>query len=199
MTHSDSRPPTALAEHAADHLAFIRETMLRAGKFTAVPGYGMMGVGTVGLAAALIAPRLAWPWQWLGAWLLAAVVAITLSFVAAARKAQRSGQSLRAGPARTFALAFGPSLVTGALLTIALVLSEHWELLPGTWLVCYGAAVVSGGAFSVRAVPVLGSVVIALGAITLFASTGAHPWLLGAGFGAAHLMFGFFIARYHGG
>ena len=79
------------------------------------------------------------------------------------------------------------------------VLAEHWALLPGTWLLCYGAAAMSGGAFSVRAVPVLGAVLIGLGAIALFTPLAAHAWLLGAGFGAAHLIFGIVIARYHGG
>jgi hypothetical protein len=122
-----------------------------------------------------------------------------VSLAAVARKAKRSQQSLRAGPARTFALAFAPSLVAGALLTLVLVRAEVWQLLPGTWLVCYGAAVVSGGAFSVRAVPVFGTVLVALGTFALFLPASTHAWLLGAGFGVAHLFFGIFIARYHGG
>jgi hypothetical protein len=199
MHRPDPRPPAVLAEHAADHLAFIRDTMQRAGRFTAVSGAGTIGVGFVGTAAAIVSSRLAWPWQWFGAWMFAAAFAIPVSISAAARKARRSGQSLRAGPARTFALAFAPALAAGALLTAVLVLAEQWTLLPGTWLLCYGAAVVSGGAFSVRAVPVLGSVLMGLGAIALFAPIAAHAWLLGAGFGAAHLIFGIFIARYHGG
>lgn len=199
MHRPDPRPPAVLAEHAADHLAFIRDTMQRAGRFTAVSGAGMIGVGFVGTVAAIVSARLAWPWQWLSVWLFAAAFAIPVSLSAAARKARRSGQSLRAGPARTFALAFAPALAVGVLLTAALVLAEHWTLLPGVWLLCYGAAVVSGGAFSVRAVPVLGTVLVVLGAIALFAPITAQLWLLGAGFGGAHVLFGIFIARYHGG
>jgi len=199
MPRPDSRPPAALADHAADQLAFIRDTMVRAGRFTAVSGTGMIGTGIVGAAAAAIAPHATSSVQWLGCWLAAAAAAIVISLTAVARKARRSGQSLRTGPARTFVLAFAPPLAAGALLTVALLLADAWRLLPGMWLVCYGAAVVSGGAFSVRAVPVLGTVLMALGAATLFLPAAAHPWMLGAGFGAAHLFFGFFIARYHGG
>lgn len=194
-----SRPPAALADHAADQLAFIRDTMVRAGRFTAVSGKGMIATGCVGTVAALAAPRTSSAAQWLGVWLVAAVAAVAVSLLAVARKAKRSGQSLNAGPARTFALAFAPPLVAGALLTGACIVVDVWNLLPGTWLVCYGAAVVSGGAFSVRAVPALGTVLVVLGAAALFLPVFTHAWLLGAGFGLSHLVFGIFITRYHGG
>jgi hypothetical protein len=199
MTRPDSRPPAALADHAADQLAFIRDTMVRAGRFTAVSGTGMIGAGIIGSATAVLSPHVESPRAWLSLWLGAAVAAIAVTLVLIARKARQSGQSLRAGPARTFALAFAPPLVAGALLTAALAINESWTFLPGMWLVSYGAAVVSGGAFSVRAVPVMGTVLIALGAVALFAPAAAHLWLLGAGFGGVHLVFGYFIARYHGG
>jgi hypothetical protein len=188
-----------LADHAADQLAFIRETMMRAGTFTAVSGSGLIGIGLIGGTAALLSPRMASAQAWLLLWLAAAVLAIAVAVPFIARKARRSGQSLRAGPARTFALAFAPALVAGALLTAALVAAGAWQVIPGMWLVCYGAAVVSGGAFSVRVVPALGTVLVVLGAITLFTPPAVHAWMLGAGFGGAHLIFGYFVARYHGG
>lgn len=191
--------PSALADHAADQLAFIRDTMVRAGRFTSVSGVGMIFSGVVGSAAAVLTPRMSSPEQRLALWLGTAVIAVPLSLVAMSRKANRSGQSLRTGPARTFMLAFIPALVAGALLTGALVRASAWDLLPGAWITCYGAAVVSGGAFSVRAVPVLGALVVALGAAALFLPAVTHAWLLGASFGVLHLIFGFFIARYHGG
>ncbi len=190
---------SALADRAADHLAFIRDTMVRAGRFTAVSGVGMIMSGLVGLAAAVLTPLAALPERRLALWLVAAVVAVSLSLISVARKARRSGQSLRAGPARTFALAFVPALAAGALLTGALVRTAAWDLLPGAWLTCYGAAVVSGGAFSVRAVPVFGTILVALGALALFFPAATHVWLLGLGFGLLHLIFGLFIARNHGG
>ena len=98
-----------------------------------------------------------------------------------------------------FALATLPGGVAGALLTAALVRASAWDLLPGAWLTCYGAAVVSGGAFSVRAVPIFGALLLVIGAAALFLPAATHLWLLGTGFGALHLLFGFFIARYHGG
>lgn len=199
MHRPDPNPPEALANRAADQLAFIRDTMVRAGRFTAVSGVGVMGAGIVGTAAAVVSTHTASAYEWLAVWLSSAVIAVVFSLVLITRKAQRSGQSLRAGPGRTFALAFAPPLAAGALLTLALVRADAWALLPGTWLVCYGAAVVSGGAFSVRVVPVMGTVLVALGAVTLFVPDSAHRWMLGIGFGATQLVFGYIIARYHGG
>lgn len=199
MPDPGSRPPTVLAEHAAGHLAYIRDTMQRAGRFTAVSGKGTVAAGIIGLLAAVYSPRMAHPMAWLWLWMAAAALALPAAVVLMARKARRAGQSLTNGPARTFALAFAPALLAGALLTAALVRTNRWDLMPGTWLVCYGAGVISGGAFSVRAVPLLGIAFVLLGAIALFASSLMHPWLLGAGFGGAHLLFGMYVMRYHGG
>lgn len=199
MRPASSDHPSALADHAADQLAFIRDTMTRAGRFTAVSGVGMIFAGLFGTTAAVLTPHTTSHGQRLALWVVTAISAVSFSVISIARKAKHSGQSLSAGPARTFALAFAPALAVGALLTIALVRAALWDMLPGAWLTCYGAAVVSGGAFSVRTVPVFGVLLIATGAAALFLPPATHPWLLGAGFGVLHLIFGFFIARHHGG
>ena len=74
------------------------------------------------------------------------------------------------------------------------------------WAVCtliavafFGPGVVTGGAFSVRTVPVMGMAFMALGAVALVAPAGWRDVLLAAGFGGLHILFGLFIAWRHGG
>ena len=53
-----ARPePVSLHTHAMDNLKFIRDTMERAGSFTAVPGWGGVAMGVSALLATLIASR----------------------------------------------------------------------------------------------------------------------------------------------
>ena len=133
------RPPPverdpALSDRALDNLRFIRETMERAGTFTAISGWGIAAVGVVAMAAALVArgrPTVAWRVE---TWVTTAVVCIALSLWATARKARRSDLSMVSGPAQKLALAFSPAMVVGALLTAALLRIGANDLLPGVWL-----------------------------------------------------------------
>jgi hypothetical protein len=194
--------PEALHDRAADNLRFIRDTMARAGPFTSVSGFGTMGAGAVGLIAALastLVQRAEHPAAWTGVWLAAALAAGCLSWAAIRRKAARAGQSLSAGPARRFALAFLPAIVAGGVLTATFVGRGLTVLLPGTWLTVYGAAITAAGAYSVRPVPVMGCAFLALGAACFAASPHFQLFFLAAGFGGLHLLFGFLIARQYGG
>lgn len=196
-------PPTerdpALSDRALDNLRFIRDTMERAGTFTAISGWGITAVGVVAMVAALVArarPTVEWR---VGTWLTTAVVCIALSMAATARKARRTDLSMVSGPAQKLALAFSPAMVVGALLTAAMLRIGANDLLPGVWLLLYGTAVVAGGAFSVRIIPVMGVCFMTLGAGALFAPPAMGEWLMVAGFGLVHVVFGIQIARRHGG
>lgn len=191
--------PAALHERAADNLSYIRDAMERAGSFTAVPGLGGVGMGLVGLAAAIIAPGRASTSAWLATWLVAAVLAATIGVVAVVIKSRNAGLPLFSRPARQFALSFSPAILAGALLTAALYEGGRVSLLPGLWLLLYGAAVVAGGTFSVRIVPMMGVLFLFLGTIALFSPPAIAALCLGAGFGALHIVFGVVIARRYGG
>ena len=190
---------TPIHDRAIDNLRFIRETMERAGAFTAVPGWGGVVMGLIALVAAAVARTQPDALAWLSVWITAAVLAVALELVAIVRKARAAGEAILSGPGRKFALAFTPPVVAAALLTLALARTESVSLLPGLWLLLYGAAVVTAGAFSVRIVPVMGGCFMALGAIALLGPDGWGDYWMAAGFGGLHIVFGYLIARRHGG
>jgi len=193
-----SRPP-ALHDRAMDNLRFIRETMERASSFTAVPGWGGALMGATALGAAVAAGWQPTRARWLAVWVLEALLALVIGSYALARKAQRAGTPVLSGPGRKFALAYAPPILAGMLLTVVLLRGGMVSALPGTWLLLYGTAVVAGGAFSVKIVPVMGMCFMLLGAVALYAPAAWGDYLMAAGFGGLHVIFGVIIARRHGG
>jgi hypothetical protein len=182
-----------------DDLRFIRRTMEEAGSFTAVPGWGMVAVGVSALAAAPLAATRRATLGWVVVWLAEAAVALAIALWALRGKARAANVPLFSGPGRRFALAFTPPLLAGALLTAAMIRAGLIHQLPGTWLLLYGAGVATGGAFSVRIVPVMGLCLMAVGAVALFAPPALRDLFMVAGFGLVHIVFGLVIARRHGG
>ena len=196
---SPQREPIPIDARAADHLRYIRETMESAAEFTAVPGWGGVAMGVTALVAAFAASRQATPRAWLTVWLIEAFVAVAIAAPAAATKAHRANSALFSGPGRKFLLSFAPPIVVGGLLTIALFLAGIVAALPGVWLLLYGTAIVTGGAFSVRVVPVMGLCLMLLGGAAIFAPAIWGDVFMGAGFGVVQIGFGWWIARHYGG
>ncbi len=192
-------PPVGIHTRALDHLRYIRETMERAGSFTAVPGRGGVAMGLVAIAAGLLAGRQPDPQRALLVWAGFCVVALAIGLAAMLRKARRAEAPQLAAPARKFALGFSPALIAGAILSLALWQEGVLHPIPGVWLLLYGAAVTAGGAFSVRPVPVMGACFMLAGALALVAPPAWGNWLLMGGFGGLHIIFGLIIARRYGG
>ena len=194
-----SSPPPALHLRALDNLQFIRDTMERAGSFTAISGLGMIVIGIVALIVSDVAAHSATPRDWLLSWIAAAAVSAAVSALAIARKARGAHTPVFNGPGRKLALSFTPPMFVGALLTVVLYRAGLVSALPGLWLLVYGSAVMTGGTYSVRIVPVMGLCFVALGVIALLAPVAWGDWLLALGFGGLHLAFGTAIAWRHGG
>jgi hypothetical protein len=192
-------PPLPLHAHAEEDLRWIRTAIERAGAFTSISGWGEVAVGITALAAAAIAPRDCTQDRWVAIWLGEALVAAAITIWSAAVKAQRLGVPLFGAPAQRFTLAFATPAAAGAVLTAALVHAHAYALLPGVWLLLYGAAIAGGGAFSVSIVPAMGAAFMVVGAAAaLTPARFANLWLA-IGFGLVHVGFGAWIARRHGG
>jgi hypothetical protein len=196
---SPQRQPIPIDARAADHLRYIRETMERAGEFTALPGWGGVAMGITALGAAFVAARQISPRAWLAVWLVEAFIAVAIAAPAAVTKAHRANSTLLSGPGRKFLLSFAPPIFVGGLLTFALFHLGAVAALPGVWLLLYGTAIVTGGAFSVRVVPVMGLCLMVLGAAALFTPAAWGDAFMAGGFGVLQIAFGIWIARHHGG
>jgi hypothetical protein len=190
--------PAALGERALENLSYIRDTMERATAFTGVPGWGGVAMGFTALLAFPVAARQHSPRDWLDVWLVEGVVAFLIGAWSLGRKSRRVQGPGFTRPARRFLLSFAPPLLVGVLLTAALWRAGQSALLPGVWLLLYGTGVVTGGAFSVRAVPLMGILLMAVGSVVLLWPAWGDVGMA-AGFGVVQIAFGVFIARRHGG
>jgi hypothetical protein len=191
--------PPALHERAMDNLKYIRETMERATAFTAISGWGLVAIGVTATPAALISARQSTFKGWLTVWVAEAVIALLIAGWSMDRKARAAKMPLLSGPGRKVAFSLSPPFFAGAILTVVLYRAGLTEAIPGLWLLLYGTGVVTGGMFSVSAVPIMGLCFMALGAAAFLMPAGFADWLMAGGFAGLHIVFGVIIARRYGG
>jgi hypothetical protein len=192
-------PLSSSAPDPAADLRFIRDTMERSASFTAIPGWGQVILGATALAAATLAARQPNSTAWLKVWLAEALLAAIIAVLSMRWKANRRGLPLFTGPGRKVALGLFPPLIAGAFLTFILERAGLESALAPAWLLLYGAGIITGGLYSVSIVPVMGVCFMATGALAVVAPTAWGNYFLAAGFGGLHFIFGFLIARRHGG
>jgi hypothetical protein len=191
--------PEPLSGRAAENLRYIRQAMERGATFTSIPGYGGAVMGGVALIASGVAARQPTGDRWLAAWLIAATIAAVIGLVAMARKAKRAGATLTGANARRFALGMAAPFIAGAAITYELWALESYTALPPTWLLLYGAGVLTGGIVSVPVVRVLGVCFMALGIAAIVTPPEWGNVWLATGFGGLQIGFGLYIAKNHGG
>lgn len=182
-----------------------------AAAFTDVPGWGLVGMGAMALAAAPMADRQPTVTRWLAVWMLMAPLATAVGAWTMWQKMRRrvsgEGAVTLSIPARKFLLGFWPAVFAGAVLTFALVNPFRPGLdpdgasrvLPGLWLLLYGVGVTTAGAHSIRAVPLMGIGFLALGVLALLLPHANGNLMMALGFGLLQIGFGVRIARRHGG
>jgi hypothetical protein len=188
----------ALDSHALGTLNYIRASIDAAGTF-AVPGTAGIAMGTAGVAAAFLASIPGLSAYWIPIWLMAAVGAAAVGGKLIARQSARGELILYRGPTRKFILCLCPALLAGAVLTLVLGQVGESRLIPGTWLLLYGCAVLSASLITATS---SGRLLACMGLLFVFFSTIAfevpmrwHNLILGLGFGALHLVFGVLIGR----
>ena len=199
LSHVKKANVVSINERALENLRYIRETMERAASFTAVPGWGAILMGISALLMAVISSLLPSNDLWVASWLGEAVLALAVGGWAMSQKAKAVQSTLLDGPGRKFALSLCPAMIAGGILTLVLYREGSFSLLPGVWLLLYGVAVVTGGAFSVKVVPIMGISFMILGTIALFAPAGWANLFMASGFGGLQIVFGAIIARRYGG
>lgn len=187
-----------IESRALGTLAYIRASIESSGTL-AVPGMAGILMGIVGILAAVLTAMPALASRWLETWLAAAATAFVVGGASMARQATRSVSTRYQGPARKFLLCLCPALLAGAVLTFALAQAGMQHLIPGMWLLLYGCAVLSAStvtsADTFRLIATMGALFIALGAVAFQLPASLHTLMLGAGFGALHLLFGILIGR----
>lgn len=197
---SADTPPTMLHERAEADLAFVRDVMERSTRFTAVPGWGAIGMGATAVAAAIIAWQQPSHERWLAVWLGEAIVAATIGGVAMLRKARRTSLPTLAAPARRFAFGLVPPLIVGAALTVGCVQANAWALLAPVWLCCFGVAILGGAAVSSAPVlRVLGAAFVVVGVVAVATPERWSDVWMALAFGGGHLATGVVVVRQHGG
>lgn len=198
VPQTQNQPP-ALHDRAMDNLRYIRETMERATPFTGISGRGEMAIGVTALVASVIAAQQPTFNLWLAVWMAEGFISLLIAGWSMDRKARKAQAPLVSGPGRKAVFSLAPPIIAGGLLTIVLVRVGLPSVIPGVWLLLYGTGVITGGMFSVRAVPAMGLCFMALGALALFSPAAWANYLMATGFGGLHLLFGAIIERNYGG
>ena len=187
-----------------ENLKIIRETMERSSSVTSLSGIGVMGMGAIALLGSYLAPLQSSDEARMYGWLVVAVLGCGIGVVSTWYQSRWQGPAMRLIAWRRFALALAPPILAGCVLTHIFLRIGYFEVMPGTWILLYGAGIITAGAFSIRLIPIMGMVFMLFGAIALYlpASWFQPVWqhmtpidfYLGAVFGGVHVLFGAIIA-----
>jgi hypothetical protein len=205
----EAAPVAFLHERAMDNLSFIRDAMARSAPLTAVSGWGTVVMGCAALVGACVGSLRRTEDWWIGAWLAVAFAGCLSGFAGMVLKSRRQRTPLFSAVGRNFALSLFPPIFAGVVLTEVLYERELDALMPGVWLMMYGVGVVTGGAFSIKVLPLTGFCFIFLGVYAFYppvpifdpviGTLTCADLILAAGFGLFHIVSGLYIAWRHDG
>jgi len=186
--------PVSIDTHAAATLRYIRASM-EAATTVPVPGSAGIAMGTVGLVTAALTSSSGLHPYWLPLWLIAAVFAAGVGGALVARPASWRVLARAGTPVRRLALCLLPSILGGAVLTAVDWRAGNTQVIPGTWLLLYGCALVAATVATSRMIGLMGALFMALGVLALWTPDRLQILLLGLGFGGLHIVFGCIIGR----
>jgi len=181
-------------KEALASLETIRTILERSTHYTHIaPG----GIIAGGLSAALAAAagrglglRPEEPLPFLLLWGAAFVVAMAAGLAASALRARRRGEAFWTRKLQFVLAGFVPPAVGAAILTAALYDVQRVELCPGSWMVCYGLAILSVGVVLDWEFRATAWAFLVAGSASLFLLR-EHPHLsLGLAFGGLHVALG---------
>ena len=190
--------PIPIETRALGTLAYIRRS-IDASASMAVPGTAGVVMGLIGLLATVLSSLPHWGAHWPRIWMFAGGLAALVGGALMAREAAQSGHARYLGPVRKFMLCLCPALFAGGVLTAVLYRAHLDGLLPGTWLLLYGCAVLSAStvtiASTMRLLCTMGALFVALGLFAFVLPRASHMAILGLGFGVLHVVFGYLVGR----
>jgi hypothetical protein len=205
----ETEPPIALEAVALEHLSFIRQTMARSAPLTAVSGWGMVAMGVAAIAGGYVAALRRTPDWWIWTWLAVAAIGCLAGFVTTVFKGRRLNAPFFPDVLWRFALNLFPAILAGVVITELFYERNLDALMPGLWLMMYGVGVVTGGAFSIRILPIMGACFMVLAVSAWYPPVDVWTPVIGSlrvadiylmgGFGALHIVCGFIIARRYNG
>jgi hypothetical protein len=170
--------------------------MEKSSKILSLSGLAGIVVGCMAIAGVLYARHILTqiPPDHVVASLVADALVVLFAAVASAvyfsgRMARQKGLPVWNATAKHLVTELAIPLLTGGIVSIALLVHQTYYLLPSTMLVFYGLALFTASRYTVREVRMLGLTQVSIGIVAAFVdSQGLNLWALG--FGVAHIVFG---------
>lgn len=177
----------------------IRRALARTGTFEGYRAAPVALSGFIALAAGA-AQRLVHPGpiQFVVLWAMAAALGFGINFVVVARTYGVSPRQWERSLAFAALLDLIPAMVGGALLTGALICTDHIALLPGIWMVLFGTGVMASRRHVPRACAWIGFAYLLAGVVTLVALPGAGALradVMAGTFGLGQFLLAIVLAR----
>ena len=182
-----------------EQLLDIRRRIVRLGSFGGYRPSCTAFCGGVSVVAALVQ----WWWQptpveFVVLWLAAAALGFGVNFLAIMRTYGTSPRRWERSLAFVAMMDLLPAVLAGVMLTLALVMTNRIDLLPGLWIVLFGTGVMSSRRHVPYGCALIGAAFVLAGTAVLYFAQGdgaLRPEIMGGTFGAGFGALAVVLAR----